>query len=101
MSSLYTVAEQESPAQLTVVDPDRDTSGRTVRLYIGDRPFSPSDERGSAAGTAQGDDLQIAYDVPEPGTYEAELVIDDGSTLQAWTRFRIRVVDWLSIPEPQ
>ena len=100
MADPYLLAEQESPAQLTITDPDRDTSGKTVRLYIGQRPFNPSDERGSAAGTAQGTDLQIAYDVPEPGSYEAEIVIDDGSGFTAWTRFAVRVVDWLSIPEP-
>jgi hypothetical protein len=102
MSSVYVLAEQETPAQATIVDPDRDTSGKTVRLYIGDRPFDASAERGSAAGTTQGTDLQIAYEVPDPGgPYEAELVIDDGSDLTAWTRFRVRVVDWQSIPQPQ
>ena len=29
------------------------------------------------------------------------VVIDDGSGFTAWTRFGVRVVDWLSIPEPQ
>ena len=49
MSDTYIIAEQESAAQLTITDPDRDTTGKTVRLYIGTRPFGTSDERGSAA----------------------------------------------------
>lgn len=98
--STFQVSEADT-ATLTIKNTDRDTSGDTVRFYVGSPPFSPSDEVGSASGVSALSDLDISYSVPDPGTYRAELVIDrSGGDREAWVQFRLCVTSWASIPTP-
>ena len=99
-SSTFQVSE-EGTATLTIKDTDRDTTGDTVRFYVGTPPFDASDEVGSAAGVSAGSDLNISYSVPGPGTYQAEVVIDrSGGDREAWVQFQLYVTSWASIPTP-
>lgn len=91
--------EEADTATLTIKDPDRDTSGRTVRVFIGEEPLDATDERGSAPGAAEGEQIDIDYSVPDPGDdYYGEIIIEDGSgNKEPWARFHMEVRDWQSI----
>jgi hypothetical protein len=91
--------EEADAATLTIKDPDRDTSDRTVRVFIGQEPLDASDERGDAAGGPKGEDITIQYSVPDPGDdYYGEIIIEDGSGgKEPWARFYMEVRDWQSI----